>query len=319
MVLLVALVLGLGACGNDSTTLHHEDASSDDSSGEQIVAWNIPCDKAIWLSNAALGYEVWGQLFSAVVSSDDDETRALYEAGHGIQLGTRWAFLPQDAVAITCVVYRDKIKTFIRSTRKCLAASKNDGSSYASTIFEMLQDQKLFLLLYEHGIGLEGHYGYIVLDCETWLSEQAWTVTYYDMAQESVLKGLSDFYVDAVLKKPNERDLSTFPPGVNVWSPLYVPGVGVYVRISVDPDGIIPGVSREDLEELSHWTCENWLVALNAGFLDPRLAFLKTLPDDEALYIEVNGETICNRFFFVLNQSSSGPRSKWILFDGPAR
>lgn len=293
--------------------------SSDDASSEQVVAWNIPCDKAKWLSNAALGYEVWGQLFSAVLSSEDGETRALYEAGHGIQLTAQWAFLPQNAVAISCPVDRDEIKAFTRSVRKAVSASEDDGSSYASTIFGMLQDQKLFLLLHEYGIGLEGHYGYIVLGRETWSSEQAWTVTYYDMAQKSILKAVSDFCVDALLKGPNERDLSTLPPGVNVWSPSYVPGVGLYIRISVDPDGIIPGVSREDLEELSQWTCEDWIVALNEGFLDPGLAFLETLPDDEALYIELYGETIRNRLFFVLDQSSSGPRSKWILFDGPAR
>lgn len=319
MVLFVALVLGLGACSSDSTTLHQEDVSSAASSAEETLVWKIPCDEAKWLSNAALGYEVWGQLFSAVLSSDDDETRALYGAGHGIQDTAQWAFLPQDAVAIACMVYRDEIKTFVRSVRKCLTASKDDGSSYASAIFEMLQDQKLFLLLHEYGVGLEGHYGYIVLDRETWSSEQAWTVTYYDMAQKSILKAVSDFYVDALLKGPNERDLSTLPPGVNVWSPLYVPEVGLYIRISIYLDGIIPGVSSEDLEELSQWTCEDWIVALNEGFLDPGLAFLETLPDDEALYIELYGETIRNRLFFVLDQSSRDPRSKWILFDGPAR
>jgi hypothetical protein len=316
MLLLVALVMGLVACGNDSTALHQKDASSATNSGEETLVWKIPCDRAKWLSNAELGYEVWDQLFLAVLSSDDDEIRAFYEAGHGIQDTAQWAFLPQDAVAIAYMVYRDEIKTFVRSVRKCFAASKDDGSSYASAIFEMLRDQKLFLLLHEYGMGLEGHYGYIVLDRETWSSEQAWTVMYYDMAQKSILKAVSDFYMDALLKGPNERDLSTLPPGVNVWSPLYVPGVGLYIRISIYLDGIIPGVSSEDLEELSQWTCENWLVALNEGFLDPGLAFLETLPDDEALYIELGGEVIRNRLFFVLDQSSSGPRSKWILFDG---
>ena len=110
--------------------------------------------------------------------------------------------------------------------------------------------------------------------------------------------------------------MSTLPRGTDLDSACYIPGFGLYYSITLWPSdlGVLPVVSREDIDRLSAWSCEQWLSALEVGLLDPHFSFLEALPEGETLYMEVSGRSGSPELAVAIDHPRTGSKDDWVVF-----